>query len=207
MTTFTEEYKNQFADRQFTRLSLFEVLQDTYGVSKALYFGSYIHVTPSLVIPEVVYVDSFKKTKKLIESQEAIDFVESNKQYNEDASFRFIEADYTESLVIDTDFELLISQYCGFASQPGKRYLKLGGMLVANNSHGDASMAYLDTDFELVAVVNNVQDSWRISKKDLDRYFVPKKGSHPTKAENAEAGRGVDYKKTASNYIFKKVGR
>jgi len=206
MTTFRDKYTKSFTNRRYTRLSLFEQLRDRYGIRKALYLGSYIHITPSLVFSEVVYVDSFKKTKKLIESQEASDFITSHKSYQEDARVKYIEEDYTKPLDIATDFELLISQYCGFASQAGKKYVKPGGLLLANNSHGDASMAYLDKDFALIAVANNTQDVWHISDHDLDSYFVPKKGKHPTKVEVEQSGRGVDYKKTADDYLFRKVG-
>ncbi len=205
MISFIDEYNKCFVERHFTRFELFERLQESYGIEKALYFGSYIHITPSLVIPKVVYVDSFKKTKKLIESQEAANFIANSKKYSEKAEFSFIEQDYTKPLNVDSDFDLLISQYCGFASQAGKKYLKSGGVLVANNSHGDASMAYLDEDFELIAIANNTKDKWRLSKENLESYFIPKKGKHPTKVEVEKSGRGVGYMKSASNYVFKKI--
>ena len=36
----------------------------------------------------------------------------------------------------DRSVDLLISQYAGIISQPCKRYLKPGGYLLVNNSHG-----------------------------------------------------------------------
>ena len=50
----------------------------------------------------------------------------------------------------EKSFDLLISQYAGFVSQHCKKYLKIGGILLVNNSHGDASMAKLDDDYKFV---------------------------------------------------------
>ena len=36
--------------------------------------------------------------------------------------------------------DVLLSQYAGFISEPCKGYLRAGGVLVANNSHGDARL-------------------------------------------------------------------
>ena len=67
MPVFTEEYDKYFTSRQFERMGLFELLKNNYDIKKALYFGSHIHITPSLVFPDVVYVDSlFQELKKKV---------------------------------------------------------------------------------------------------------------------------------------------
>jgi hypothetical protein len=83
--------------------------------------------------------------------------------------------------------------------------LKSGGILLVNNSHADAGLAFLDPDYELIAVVNNNNSKWTIKENDLNEYFIPKKGLHPPKSTLLETMRGVGYKKTASNYIFRKT--
>ncbi|MFX0037200.1 MAG: hypothetical protein ACFE9I_16330 [Candidatus Hermodarchaeota archaeon] len=40
--------------------------------------------------------------------------------------------------------------YAGFVSQSCKEYLKVGGILLTNNSHGNASMAYIDDDYQFI---------------------------------------------------------
>jgi hypothetical protein len=203
MPRFTEEYNKYFISRQFERLDLFELLKDKYAIKKALYLGSHIHITPSLVFPEVVYVDSYQKFKKMVESEEAINFINENKQYSAASKYGFVKANYNNELEIGNDFDLLISQYAGFVSQAGKQYLKKGGILVANNSHGDATMAHLDQEFELIAVANHTNDKWRISDKELEKYFVRKDGKKDSKTELLKSGKGPGYKKSAANYIFK----
>lgn len=204
MLSAIDRYTKEFTDRQFTRHSLFEELRDTFGVDKALYLGSYIHFTPSLVYPCVTYVDSFK-TSSLIEDEEILDYIEKNKSYKQPAKLEFFKQDYTKKLPIKGDYNLLISQYAGFVSQAGKKYLRPGGILVANNSHGDASMANIDSDFELVAVANHTQDKWRISKNNLATYFLRKDGSKDNITELIKNMKGFGYTKTAANYIFKKA--
>lgn len=205
MTNFIDEYNKYFTKNQFTRLNLFEKLKSNYNLNKALYLGSFIHVTPSFVFPEVVYVDSYKKTKKLFEEPTVSKFIDKNKQYTEIAKITFIQEDYTKPLRIENDFELLISQYAGFVSQAGKQYLKTGGLLVANNSHGDASMANLDSDYQLIAVANHTKDNWRINSKNLDNYFIPKSEVPDNIDQLKKQMKGFAYTHTASNYIFKKI--
>lgn len=206
MQSFTSEYQKYFSSRKFTRLGLFELLKTKFNINKALYLGSHIHITPSLVFPEVVYVDSYQKFKDMVESEEARNFINKNKQYSTKSKYAFIKQNYDNKLDVENDFDLLISQYAGFVSQAGKTYLKKGGILVANNSHGDASMAHLDNDFELIAVANHTKDQWSISENQLDEYFVRKDARAETENELLKTGKGPSYKKTATNYIFKYRG-
>lgn len=67
---------------------------------------------------------------------------------------RFVKKDYRELVEEVQKYDLLISQYAGFVSKYCKAYLKRDGILIVNDSHGDASMAYLDSEFSLISVVN-----------------------------------------------------
>jgi len=46
------------------------VLKNNFQITRVLYPGSWIHLTPSLVFPFVVYVDSLANTKKMLEDFE-----------------------------------------------------------------------------------------------------------------------------------------
>ena len=102
-------------------------------------------------------------------------------------------------------FDLLISQYAGFISPVCKVYLKVGGILVANDSHGDASMAVLDPDFELIAVARRRSGKYSLSEKGLEQYFVPKKEIEITPEYLRGTGKGVPYTRWVSNYVFRRV--
>ena len=78
-------------------------------------------------------------------------------------------------------------------------------MLLVNSSHGDASMASIDDDYELIATYHRKKDAYVISERNLNAYFVPKSDIEVTRAYLEKIQRGIGYTKTASGYIFKRV--
>lgn len=204
-----EQYKKYHADKDYTSIGLFKKLNEVYEIDKVLYPGSHVHITPSLIFSDVTYVDSFRNTDKFFEADEVMDFIYKHKEYEEEPSIQFYQQDYNKVLPESKEqFGLIISQYAGFVGQATKRYLKQNGLLVCNNSHGDASMAFLDPDYELVAVYNRKSDEkFTISEKNLDQYFIPKKGEHPSKEEIIQSMKGVGYTKSPSGYIFRKKSK
>ncbi len=158
------------------------------------------------MFPIVTYVDSDKKARKFFSHPELNGFVDKYKLYPQDSTITFYAEDYREfNAEPEQSYDLLISQYAGFISQHCKRYLKIGGILLVNNSHGDASMAYIDDDYELQAVAIHRNDRYRISDQNLDSYFVSKKPIELTKAYLEQTQKGIGYTKTASSYLFKRV--
>jgi len=201
-----ELYNKYFGDTGFERLHLFEVLRDTYSLKSAIYPGSFVHITPAFVFPKTAFIDNDRRVEKFFNDAEVAAMVSKRKQYEQQPEIFASQQGYEDDLPLeDESYDLLISQYAGFVSQAGKLYLKIGGVLVANNSHSDAAMAHIDPDYELIAVASHTDDVWRISNKDLSEYFLPKKGAHPTKAEMQESMKGIGYTKTAVNYIFRRV--
>ena len=102
-------------------------------------------------------------------------------------------------------FDLLISQYAGFISNACKDYLKIGGYLLVNNSHGDAGLASIDEDYNLISTVHKVKGKYQLSDTSLEKYFVPKKDVEVTKELLFKTRKGVGYKKTAPLYVFQRV--
>jgi hypothetical protein len=101
-------------------------------------------------------------------------------------------------------FDILISLYAGFISKHCGGYMRNGGILLVNNSHGDAPLAYLDKRYELIGVVKRNGDRFNYSEDALDSYFTPK-GKTPFDAETIEKTmRGLAYTRTAYAYVFKK---
>lgn len=200
-------YKKFHVDKEHTSIGLFIALNDKYSIDKVFYPGSHVHITPSLVFSEVIYADSFKNTFKFFEDPETLAFVSANKRYKEEAIFRFYQQDYEQRFNgLAKDFDLVISQYAGFVGQAVKSYLKIGGLLVCNNSHGDASLASLDPSYQLTAVYRRLaDDKFSISENKLSDYLIPKSGVIPTREEIVTKRRGIAYTKSPSGYIFKKV--
>lgn len=201
-------YQQHHVDKQDERLGLFQLLAESYVIESALYPGCFVHVTPSFIFPVTTYVDMDQRAKKFFGDPALSEFVARRKNYPQEATITFHAADYRAGFPApETHFDLLISQYAGFVSQPCKKYLKIGGWLLANNSHGDAGLAQLDPDYELVAVVSHHQNRYRLTTENLGDYFVPKSTKVAiTKEYLTHLGRGLGYKKSGSAYVFRRVG-
>jgi hypothetical protein len=202
-----ELYRKYLLDKNFERLDLFQCIDGKYDIQRVLYPGSYVHITPSFFFPDVVYVDSDKGAKKFFDNQKLLqDFVYRRKNHLQKTKVTFHFSDYRNGIdEIEESFDLLISQYAGFVGQHCKRYLKKGGLLLANNSHGDAGVAASDDGYRLIAVVQSRSGKYRISETNLKQYFVPKASKvHVTKENLLELGRGMGYKKSASDYVFRR---
>jgi len=199
-------YKEHYIDKDFERLELFCLQRDQYSVKSAVYPGSFVHVTPSFVFPITTYIEMDKRAAKFFGSPEMYDFVNRMKKYPDEPEIRFFAQDYIKPAAgEDEKYDLLISQYSGFVSRYCKRYLKIGGILLVNNSHGDASMASIDEDYIFIGAVLKTGGKYRISEKNLSEYFIPKKPVQTTPEYLEEIQRGIGYIKTASSYVFRKV--
>ena len=148
-------YNKYYKNRSFEQEDVFRAILDKYNISSALYPGCFVHITPSFTFPKVIYVDNDGKAKKFFSNKLLVkEMIDSRKQYNDESNFEFIGQDYNKPLSLkEQSFDLLISHYAGIISQPCKKYLKRGGLLLANNSHADAGIAYLDSDFKLIATI------------------------------------------------------
>ena len=151
------------------RRPLWETLDDALAPERVLYPGSYVDISPSFVFRDVIYVDMDQRCPAF--------FADEAVQQRVLHSFQFIHGDYREPLDI-APVDLLLSQYAGPISHYCKQYVRVGGHLLANNSHADAGVAALDPDWELVGVVRGS----RISR-DVDGYFEPKPGHVANRAE------------------------
>lgn len=199
-------YKKYHVDRNYELRSLFTQLKEQFAITSFLYPGCYVHLTPSLYIPRGVYVDTELSAKKFFSDPQIVDYIKEQKTYTQATEVTFYHQSYTDPIdEPEQSFDLIISQYAGFVSEPTKKYLKPGGVLLANNSHGDAGLVAIDTDFTLVAVANNQNGTFVLSNKDLEQYFIPKKKITITPHYLKELGKGIGYTKTAMNYVFKKV--
>ena len=199
-------YRRYFVERQFERLDLFQLIADEFEVKCVLYPGSFVHITPSFIFPSVVYIDSDKQANKFFKSPETHQLIEKRKLYPQAASFMFHFADYNEGFdEKEKSFDLLISQYAGFVGQYCKPYLKKGGLLLANNSHGDAGVAAIDKDYQLVAVFLLRNGKHKIKKADLDNYFVPKSSVQLTKEYLMQLQKGIGYTKSGRAYLFRRI--
>lgn len=199
-------YKKYYVDRQFERQEVFEALKEKYEIESVIYPGSFVHITPSFVFPKAVYIDSDNAAKRFFSNMELVkEIVESRKVYNQETNIEFIGQSYNTPIPVRKEsFDLLISHYAGIISQPCKKYLKVGGLLLVNNSHADAGVAHLDNDFKLIATINTNRKNL-ISEDKMTSYFIPKKEQEITIESLTISQKGIGYTIKANLYIFKKV--
>ena len=177
------------------RRPLFTAVADAVDVSTVLYPGSYVDLGPSFVWPSVTYADSDRRADQFFSDTAGVDELLAEHDVDPDSrSVRFLHSDYREPLdVDDRSVDLLVSLYAGFVSEHCYRYLRPGGFLLVNPSHGDAAMASIDPAYSLTAVVTHRSGRYRVRSDDLDRYLVPKRDVHVTRELLHETGRGVAY--------------
>jgi len=116
---------------------------------------------------------------------------------------RFLAADYTQPLdVAAGSMDLLISLFAGLVSDYARRYLRPGGWLLANSSHGDASLAALDPSLRLIAVAHHRDGPYRLTTDRLEDYLVPRRPDLAHADRIRAAGRGIAYTRSAFAYLF-----
>jgi hypothetical protein len=203
--TAAERYDDAMAQRA-DQVELFAALAAAYPIQRVLYPGSYLDISPSFVFPSVTYVDTDRRAKRFFADVAGVrDLVRSRQRYDGDAEIVFHHADYTGDLDAPAaSFDLLVSLYAGFVSSPCTRYLRRGGWLLANNSHGDASMARLDPGYQFVAAMQHRPGRYRLATEQLDAYFVPKRAVAVTPELLRATNRGVGYTKSAAAYVFQR---
>jgi hypothetical protein len=201
-----EAYKKYYVNRDYEQVDLWRLLRNRFGISQVIYPGSYIQISPSFIFPCVIYIDSDKNAIRFFQSSKLIEMVNQRKEYSEDPEIVFHGVDYRNLVeAYQSKFDLLISQYAGFISEVCKPYLKTGGYLLVNNSHGDAGMASIDRDYKLISAVHKTKGKYSLSNSSLAEYFIPKKDITVTKELLLERSKGVGYTKTAPLYLFQKI--
>lgn len=199
-------YRKYYIDRDYEQVDLFHLLKNKFNIVSAIYPGSYIQISPSFIYPQVVYIDSDKNAARFFNSDAWVEIVKVRKEYPTDPKIIFHHMDYRKIIEeYQTQFDLLISQYAGFISGICKPYLRNGGYLLVNNSHGDAGLASLDQGYRLIAAIHKRARKYRLATTSLDQYFIPKKDINVTREFLFERKKGIGYTKTASLYLFQKV--
>ncbi len=194
------QYRESIGDRA----GLFAALAATYSIERALYPGSYVDLSPSTAIPSVTYVDTDARAARFFADTDLVRAeLAGRTRPGAGQEVRFLAADYTRVLdVPDGGVDLIISLYTGPMWEYARRYLRPGGWLLANTSHGDASLAALDPGLQLVAVVHHRNDRYRLSTGRLDEYLIPKRPETADADRIRSTGRGIAYTRTAFAYVF-----
>lgn len=186
------------------RQRFFQTVVAVTGDTSVLYPGSFVDVAPSFFFDNAIYVDKDTQAARFFADSAGVDeIISRNRVSPSKAAWRFISSDYqTELDVPDRSVGLLISLYAGFVSEHCTRYLRPGGWLLVNSSHGDAAMTSIDDRYRLAAVINANAGRYRATDRDLDTYMIPKRPTKITSQFLHDHGRGIAYTKSPFAYLF-----
>ncbi len=195
--------QNQHPDDRFR---LFRAVGKVIVPKTVLYAGSYVDVAPSFIFPNVTYVDMDRRAKRFFEDEVGVkELVQAKDTAAPNVQFSFIHSDYARLSLPEQSFDLLISLYAGFISEYCTKFLKLGGHLLVNPSHGDAALASLDARYQLAGVVISQSGDYRVLQANLADYLQPKKAVEVTRELLFSTNRGVAYTRPAFAYLFERV--
>jgi hypothetical protein len=206
-----EKYLSNYKGTNDLHLRPLKLIKNKYKIERVLYAGSWIHLTPSLVFPYVIYVDSFAEMKSMFSDSELIEYIQTNSETVGKPIIRFYQKDYRKGIKEEKEsFDLLISLSSGFVSQYCKSYLKKKGLFFVNNEHYDATMAYVDPSFLLIGVFTH---TGRLIEKTerIQEYFLTKRNQTITiemvreNSENPPSKSKYKLKKKAPFYLFQKM--
>jgi hypothetical protein len=197
-------YETQYRSLQFERAGLFKVVQEKYKSRDVLYPGCSAHVTPSLYFPHVVYVDqSEAATEFFADERSMAEFVSRNKHYPQPAYVRFLQQDYSTPLPLSEEkFDLLLALFAGEIAISCVKYLKIGGLLLTNNHHGDAVDAAKDPNMELVGIINFHKGSYLIQETGLDMPRPPSQKSNNKYLR--QVNDGMQYIENETYYLLQR---
>ncbi len=193
-------YRQSIGDRS----GLFAAVAMQWRPRRALYPGSYLDLSPSTAIASVTYVDTDRRAARFFAEREQVAAELHGRTHSgAGAEVTFLPVDYTTALPLpDAGFDLLISLYAGPVWDRCRHHLSPHGLLLANTSHGDASLAALDPRLKLVAAVLHRGDDYRLDREALDTYLVPKKPAAADPDLIRRTGRGIAYTRSAFAYVF-----
>lgn len=192
---------------QGDRWRLFRAVGAHVGAARVLYPGSYVDIAPSFVFPSVIYADLDKRAAAFFDDRDGVqELIGEHEGSPADPQFEFRHGDYTKDLDLPmASFDLLISLYAGFISDACTAYLKVGGTLLVNPSHGDAALAAIDPRYRLIGAILARGNTYVVTAEELDSYLQPKRPTEATKEALLASGRGVAYTKPAFAYLFERT--
>lgn len=188
------------------RLRLFAAVREVIDPKTVLYAGSYVDVAASFVFPDVTYVDMDRRAKTFFEDADGVqEIISQQARYPAKPSFSFVHSDYANLELPENSFDLLISLYAGFISHHCTRFLRPGGHLLVNPSHGDAALASIDDRYILVGAILQRSGDYRVSQEDLKGYMQPRKPMTITRQMLFSTHRGIAYTRPAFAYLFRRI--
>ena len=199
-------YDRYFIQKQDERRGLFELVAQRFEAQSGIYPGSFVHITPAFYIPEMAFLDSDSRMDKFFGNAQTMAYIEEQKEYTDPPNVVWKRADYASAQgLAEHHYDVMFSFYAGFISRDCKKYLRSGGILIANNSHGDASIALVDPDYEVIGIILRSGDRFRLKTEALTDYITKKDGTEIDREKVRSRMVGERFARPAYAYVFRKV--
>ena len=206
MKPITAELWAKQDQHQGDRFRLFSSVARALNARSVFYPGCYVDIAPSFVFESVTYLDMDKRAPGFFADTKGVLEIVARHNGPANPEIRFIHSDYAANLDLPAEhFDVLVSLYAGLISEHCTRYLKIGGTLLVNPSHGDAAMASIDPRYQLSGVVNSRSGDYQVSTTNLETYLIPKKPVTVTAEGLRKTRRGIGYTKSPFAYLFTRV--
>lgn len=207
MNPLTQQLWTEQDQHRGDRYRLFTAIASVVNGEADLYPGSFVDIAPSFVFRAVTYVDQDDRTAQFFADVDGVDeLIEAHGRDRADTNVEFLQRDYRTDIGVEREyFDLLVSLSAGFVSEHCTDYLRVGGTLLVNPSHGDAAMASIDSRYRLSAVVESRSGDYRVMTTSLDDHLVSKRDGEVTVELLHRTGRGIGYTKSPFAYLFTSI--
>lgn len=199
-------YQKQYADLDFERGGLFEVIQEAFQSVEVLYPGCSVHLTPAFYFPHVVFVDQAPAASAFFSDRGfVLELVNRHRKYRRTPYVRFIAQDFTRPLPLaGSRFDLLLALYTGGVSKACASYLKVGGILVTNDHHDDALEAAQHSELTRIGGIGKQGDRYAFwdagPGEDLQRQRAGRRRRYLRRSRG-----GFEYIDEERYHVFRKV--
>lgn len=197
-----------YRERIGDRTGLFRVVDEQLHPGKVLYLGSYVDLAPSMIWPEVTYVDVDKRAQKFFNDEELVlQQLEGRSYKPKMPNVRFIHGDFSAGLPIsEQSFDLVVSLFSGPSLKSALQYLAPKGVLLTNNSHADSSLAILSDSLRPLGAILHRSGSYSVTTQDIEEYFQFKSPSKVSQDSLMSQGRGAALVRSSFAQLFVRVG-
>ena len=198
-------YNNQYTDIGFDRTSLFEFVKEVFHSEKVLYPGSSIHISPSFVFKQVIYVDKSKDAVDFFaDNQEVRKIIENNRRGTGSRYYEFLSHDYmNECLPLkDYSFDLLISLYADNIIDYCISFVRDKGIIISNNFHDEAVKAVKYNELTLIGYIKKTKNSYAFYNDEPTRELKHRDEGKIQKLWMKNKNGSIWYEDNETYYVF-----
>jgi hypothetical protein len=162
-TTLKEAHRDRGTVHRDDRWKLFLALDTAFAPQRVLYPDCGRDVSPSLVFPDVTYIDARSAVAAFFDDIEGVlDLVAGCSTAPENAVFRFVRADRSRLVLPRARFDLVISLDARQGTESCADYLRVGGLYLTSRTGREAETLATAPGFVLAAIAVPVAGNYAL---------------------------------------------